>query len=74
MKYQQEVETKAFAYGGGKFVAPAQRMVDFFENKVSNSLPACSYLPGLHSVALKKCYLHLFSKIYGQPLKNMVKK
>ena len=28
-------------------VAPAQRMVDFTENKVSASLPDCSYLPGI---------------------------
>ncbi|HRO71599.1 MAG TPA: FAD-binding protein, partial [Chitinophagaceae bacterium] len=33
-------------------VAPAQRLVDFTEKKVSGSLPKCSYLPGLHSSAL----------------------
>jgi len=35
-------------------VAPAQRMVDFSRNKVSASLPGCSYLPGLRSVCLKE--------------------
>jgi uncharacterized FAD-dependent dehydrogenase len=77
MKYQQEVETKAFAYGGGKFVAPAQRMVDFFENKVSNSLPACSYLPGLHSTSLKEVLpafvfqnLQTAFKEYGKKMKD----
>lgn len=53
MKYQQMVEQRAYAAGGGKFVAPAQRMVDFVDNKTSASLPACSYLPGIHSVPLK---------------------
>ena len=33
MYFQQEVEQKAFAAGGGKFVAPAQRLIDFCENK-----------------------------------------
>jgi len=54
MYFQQYVERKAFNAGGGKFVAPAQRLVDFCENKVSTSLPGCSYLPGIHSVSLKE--------------------
>jgi uncharacterized FAD-dependent dehydrogenase len=53
MYFQQSVEQKAFAEGGGNLVAPAQRMVDFSSNKSSAALPACSYLPGIHSVDLK---------------------
>ena len=53
MYFQKEVEQKAFVAGGGKFVAPAQRVVDFCENKLSSSLPECSYLPGIHSASLK---------------------
>lgn len=52
MEFQRMVETKAFKAGGGKYVAPAQRMVDFTENKISSSLPGCSYLPGIHSTSL----------------------
>lgn len=52
MYFQQYVERKAFAAGGGRFVAPAQRMVDFSNNKVSGNLPGCSYIPGLQSCAL----------------------
>ncbi len=52
--FQQSIERKAFELGGGKLVAPAQRMVDFTANKVSSSLPDCSYLPGLHSASLKE--------------------
>ncbi len=52
--FQQSVEQKAFAAGGGKFTAPAQRLVDFIENKSSSSLPDCSYLPGIRSVPLKE--------------------
>ena len=47
--FQQYIERLAFAAGGGKMVAPAQRMVDFSTNKISTSLPACSYLPGVVS-------------------------
>jgi uncharacterized FAD-dependent dehydrogenase len=54
MHFQQSVEGKAFTAGGGKLVAPAQRLVDFTQNKTSSSLPDCSYLPGIHSVQLKE--------------------
>jgi uncharacterized protein len=54
MKFQQTIEQKAFHSGGGKFVAPAQRLVDFAETKLSASLPDCSYLPGIHSALLKE--------------------
>ncbi|HUB61342.1 MAG TPA: FAD-dependent monooxygenase [Puia sp.] len=51
--FQQQVEQKAFVSGGGKFVAPAQRMTDLVEGRLSADLPACSYLPGLRSAPLK---------------------
>lgn len=47
LNFQRSVEQKAFNAGGGKFVAPAQRLVDFTNNKLSSSLPDCSYLPGI---------------------------
>ena len=53
MYFQRSVEEKAFEAGGGKFVAPAQRLVDFCDNKYSSSVPDCSYLPGLNSARLK---------------------
>ncbi|MEJ7683084.1 MAG: FAD-dependent protein [Segetibacter sp.] len=53
MYFQEMVERKAYAAGGGKFVAPAQRMVDFCNNKISASLPDCSYLPGINSSDLR---------------------
>ena len=52
--FQQSVEKKAFASGGGQFVAPAQRMTDFVARKVSADLPECSYLPGLRSVSMQE--------------------
>ena len=53
MHFQQSVEQKAFTAGGGKLVAPAQRLVDFTKNKTSTTLPDCSYLPGIASADLK---------------------
>ena len=54
MYFQSSIEKKAFAAGGGRFVAPAQRMVDFVENRISATLPVCSYLPGISSAGLEE--------------------
>jgi uncharacterized FAD-dependent dehydrogenase len=77
MYFQKKVEEKAFWAGGGKFVAPAQRLVDFTENKTSNSLPACSYLPGIRSVNLNEVLpdfigtrLAIAFKSFGKKLKS----
>lgn len=52
MHFQEMVEQKAWQAGGGKLKAPAQRMTDFTGNKISKTLPKCSYLPGLTSTLL----------------------
>ncbi|MDX2248446.1 MAG: FAD-binding protein [Bacteroidia bacterium] len=54
MLFQASVEEKAFIAGGGKQVAPAQRLTDFVAGKVSQSLPECSYLPGITAVSLSE--------------------
>ncbi|EKB47730.1 NAD(P)/FAD-dependent oxidoreductase [Cecembia lonarensis] len=50
MMFQAEVEQRAWKFGGETQTAPAQRMVDFVNKKVSNSLLDTSYQPGLKSV------------------------
>ena len=52
MHFQQAIEKSAFTAGGGNLIAPAQRMVDFCDKKVSMDLPACSYTPGITSADL----------------------
>ncbi len=53
MYYQQMVEQQAYQAGGGHFVAPAQRMTDFVNGKLSATLPDCSYVPGVKSADLR---------------------
>lgn len=53
MNFQQEIEKAAFLSGGGNLVAPAQRMIDFVEGRLSTDLPVNSYLPGTKSASLK---------------------
>ncbi|OYW80910.1 MAG: FAD-binding protein [Sphingobacteriia bacterium 28-36-52] len=77
MDFQQSVEQKAYNAGGGKFVAPAQRMVDFCNNKPSSNLPDCSYLPGLAAANLKEVLPNFIReslqgalKIFGTKMKG----
>jgi uncharacterized FAD-dependent dehydrogenase len=54
MEFQRKVEQDCFKAGGGKLVAPAQRMVDFCNGIFSSTLPQCSYIPGLLSTRLNE--------------------
>lgn len=74
MQFQKEVEAKAFISGGGKFVAPAQRMVDFTENKISGTLPKCSYIPGITSSSLKEVLPGFIHSRLKKALKDFEKK
>jgi uncharacterized FAD-dependent dehydrogenase len=74
MKFQRSVEQKAFTAGGGKFVAPAQRLIDFTESKLSASLPACSYLPGIHSTLLNEVLPPFVYKNLQEAFKEFGKK
>jgi uncharacterized FAD-dependent dehydrogenase len=52
MHYQAMVEQQAFIKGGGALVAPAQRMGDYVGGRLSQTLPDCSYLPGINSAQI----------------------
>ncbi|HNR19336.1 MAG TPA: FAD-dependent monooxygenase [Bacteroidia bacterium] len=54
LKFQSAIEQLAFVHGGKNLSAPAQRMIDFANNKISTNLPDCSYIPGINSVQLKE--------------------
>lgn len=52
LRLQQEVEQLAFELAGNTQKAPAQRVVDFVNNKESAAIPKSSYIPGLTPAAL----------------------
>jgi len=70
MHFQQAIERAAFTAGGGNFKAPAQRMVDFCNNKVSTNLPACSYHPGLNAYQLSEILPGFISNALQKGLKQ----
>jgi hypothetical protein len=52
LDYQRAVEKACWEAGGKNQQVPAQRLLDFLDGKVSESLPISSYQPGLVSVDL----------------------
>ena len=52
MQFQEELEKMCWQQGNMKQTAPAQRMADFVNNKLSYDLPKSSYAPGLISSPL----------------------
>lgn len=56
MYFQQRVERAAYDAGGGAFVAPAQRMVDFMRGKSSSSVRRTTYKRGVQPADLASLY------------------
>ncbi|MEO9531347.1 MAG: FAD-dependent protein [Crocinitomicaceae bacterium] len=54
LEFQKKVEHDCWVAAGKTQKVPAQRMQDFIQGKVSNSLPETSYQPGLASVDLNQ--------------------
>ena len=52
MHFQEQLERDCWQQGNRKQTAPAQRMVDFVNNRLSYDLPRSSYAPGLISSPL----------------------
>src|SRR5262249_60668673 len=52
VELQAALEHGAAAAGGGRLVAPAQRLVDFTTGRPSADLPPCSYPPGVRAASL----------------------
>jgi uncharacterized FAD-dependent dehydrogenase len=66
LEYQKNLEKLAFTSGGRSQVAPAQRLTDFVEGKLSTELNATSYQPGLNSAPLHS----LLPKLIGSRLRK----
>lgn len=74
MYFQRDVEQKACQAAGGTQVAPAQRLMDFLNKKVSTSLPETSYQPGLASVEMREVLPAFLSEALRQGFKNFGEK
>jgi uncharacterized protein len=79
LEFQKEMERKAWEMGGKNQTAPGQRLLDFTNNKISQSLLKTSYQPGLNSIRLDELLPPFIShrlkegfKIFGQKMKGFL--
>ena len=70
IKMQKQIERNASIAGGGKQKAPAQRLMDFMEGRVSETLPKTSYFPGLTSCDLNELVTTKISGLLKQGFKK----
>ncbi|MGG7035834.1 MAG: NAD(P)/FAD-dependent oxidoreductase [Flavobacterium sp.] len=66
MEFQKSIEQKAWYLAGQTQKVPAQRMVDFTQNKVSSSIPKTSYVPGTTSVEMGQVFPGFLTQIMRQ--------
>lgn len=66
LEFQKQLERTAWSFGGKTQTAPAQRLTDFTNGRISSSLPDCSYQPGITSVDMQQ----VLGKIIGPVLKE----
>ncbi len=74
MYFQAAIEKQACELAGGSQAAPAQRLVDFTENKISSSLLDTSYQPGLVSLDMKSALPPFIAESLKQGFKNFTTK
>ena len=63
MEFQKSIEQKAWHLAGKSQKVPAQRMIDFTQNKISKDIPKTSYVPGTTSVEMGQVFPGFLSQI-----------
>jgi uncharacterized FAD-dependent dehydrogenase len=63
MEFQKAIEQKAWHLAGKTQKVPAQRMIDFTQNKISTSIPKTSYVPGTTSVEMGQVFPGFLTQI-----------
>jgi len=73
MEFQKAIEQKAWHLAGSTQKVPAQRMVDFTQNKISSDMPKTSYVPGTSSVEMGEVFPGFLSQIMREGFKEFGK-
>ncbi len=63
LEFQKSIEQKAWHLAGESQKVPAQRMVDFTQNKISSDIPKTSYVPGTTSVEMGQVFPGFLTQI-----------
>lgn len=71
---QKSLEQSASRAGGGKQKAPAQRLHDFLEKRISGDLPPTSYFPGLTPAPLHELLPACIAGRLNEGLRGFIRK
>ena len=63
LEFQKSIEQKAWHLAGETQKVPAQRMVDFTQNKISSDISKTSYVPGTTSVEMGQVFPGFLTQI-----------
>ena len=63
MEFQKSIEQKAWHLAGETQKVPAQRMIDFTQNRVSSDIPKTSYVPGTTSIEMGQVFPGFLTQI-----------
>ncbi|MFM2369295.1 MAG: hypothetical protein RL619_1595 [Bacteroidota bacterium] len=63
MEFQKSIEQRAWHLAGESQKVPAQRMIDFTQNKISSEIPKTSYVPGTTSVEMGQVFPGFLTQI-----------
>ena len=73
MEFQKSIEQQAWHLAGTTQKVPAQRMVDFTQNKRSSDIPKTSYVPGTTSVEMGQVFPGFLAQIMREGFKEFGK-
>lgn len=74
LNFQKELEYSAWLSGGKTQTAPAQRLMDFLNQRISSDLPNCSYQPGVKAMPMEVVLGPLIGKALKQGFKGFGEK
>ena len=74
MEFQKSVEQACWKAAGSTQHAPAQRLADFVEGRLSKSLPDCSYGPGVVSARVDEILPRFIAKRLQKAFKDFDRK
>lgn len=70
LEFQRDMERRASALGGGNLTVPVQRVTDFCQGKVSETIPPSSYRLGVKSAPCHELYPEPITKALIYALTN----
>jgi len=74
LRFRQLWERRAFETGGKNYHAPAQKLTDFLEGRISSTVGPTSFLPGVRSVDLREVLPEFVAHALKRGIKDFDKK